>query len=117
MKGITADSLKRMLDSGEDFHLVNVLPEDSFEQKHIPGSTNVPYDEVDFVERVAKSLDDDPSRIVVYCASETCDLSPKAAKALGAAGYPNVFDFEGGVQAWEERGYPLEGSMISSSHD
>jgi len=45
--------------------------------------------------------------IVVYCASDTCDASPKAAKRLEKMGYENVIDYPGGKKDWAEGGLRL----------
>ncbi|MDY6769312.1 MAG: rhodanese-like domain-containing protein [Candidatus Nanohaloarchaea archaeon] len=103
---ISRDELKEKMDAGEDFTLVNVLSPEQFEQEHIPGSINIPLDEVEqeFPDRFDR--DDD---IVVYCASPSCSASPKAAEKLDSMGFTNVADYEGGLSDWKER-YETESS-------
>lgn len=107
MKTLKKEELKKMIDNKEDFELVNVLSESSFEQKHIPGSINISVDE-DFEKRALVFLSDKEKKVVVYCASFECQASPQAARRLEAAGYKNVYDYEGGIKDWEEANYPLE---------
>jgi len=104
MKTLKRNELKEMNDQEqEDFVLLNVLPQDAFNEKHIRTSVNLPYDADDFeetVERIAGSKD---RKIVVYCANFDCDASPKAAKKLEEAGFTNVYDYEGGTKDWFEQ--------------
>ncbi len=97
---ISRSELKEKMDRGDDFTLVNVLSEDDFEEEHIPGSINVPLDEVE--EEFPRQFDRDED-IVVYCASESCQASPKAAEKLESMGFTNVADYEGGLADWKER--------------
>lgn len=108
METITAEQLKQKLDNEEDFVFINVLPEDAFIEKHIPGSINIPVKQDDFKERIQQMVPDKDTEIVVYCASYDCPASPKAAKLLDQLGYTRVYDYEGGVKDWEEKHYPLD---------
>ncbi len=107
MKTIKRDELKKKLEKNEDFHLVNVLSEDSFERKRLPKSINIPLDQL---EKEAPERFDKNDDIVVYCASEKCQASPKAAKKLSELGFNNVKDYEEGVEGWKDAGLELEGS-------
>ncbi len=63
----------------DEFALVNVLSRDTYEQGHIPGSINIPVDEI---EEEAAERFTDTQDIVVYCLSEDCHTSEKAADKL-----------------------------------
>ncbi len=101
---LTKEQLKDKLDSNTQIKLVNVLPKESFEEKHIPGSINIP---VTDIENIAPQRLDKNDEIVVYCADFECSASPKAAKKLEELGYKNVYDYEGGIDDWEKAGYKL----------
>lgn len=88
--------------------VINVLGEDQFQQAHIPDSENVPEALDDFEDRVAGMTESTETPIVVYCASDTCQASPRAASRLSEAGFENVYDFEGGLEAWQEAGLELK---------
>lgn len=112
MQAVTAPQLKQRIESNRDLKLIDVLSTPSFQAKHIPGSLNVPFQQATegtFVDRVKKLGARETDEVVVYCADKSCDLSPRAAKALEAAGFRSVVDFEGGVEAWEKAGFPLGG--------
>lgn len=106
MKTVTKADIKRMNEvNDEDFVLINTLPEDAFNEKHIRTSINIPYPDNDhFVEDVTKVTGKNKNRkIIVYCANKQCDVSLNAAKALDQAGFVNVYDYEGGMEDWESQ--------------
>lgn len=110
---LSLDGVLRMLDGPDKVHLVNVLGRDTFNQKHIPGSFNMPVDADSFVENMETRVPRD-ELVVVYCASQECDASTKAASQLTEAGFENVYDFEGGVAEWEAAGRELVGSAAGT---
>lgn len=86
------------------YALVNVLQPESFEEEHIPGSINIPADQPDrFEDRFAKDKE-----IVLYCASESCDASPTAARRLVERGFSKVYDYEAGMKGWKDADNPVE---------
>ena len=106
MKKISAEDLKKKIDSKEDFEFVDVLGKDSYEAKHIPGSKSISVDELE--EKSKTELPDKNKEVIVYCASTECQASPRAAKKLEEMGYTNVVDFESGLAGWQEAGYDFE---------
>jgi rhodanese-related sulfurtransferase len=103
---ISAEDLKDALDSETPPVLINTLPRDAHEAKHIPGSVNVPVDDIDRVEDLVPNKDEP---IVVYCANADCTASLTAAETLEEMGYTNVTDFEDGYAGWRQAGHPLVG--------
>jgi rhodanese-related sulfurtransferase len=101
MKTASKAQLKEWLANKQDTLLVNVLPEESFKKKTIPGSINIPYEDSDlFVDEVQKRRQSDNQRVIVFCASLKCDKSRQAASRLEAAGVKNVYAYEEGVEGW-----------------
>lgn len=87
-------------DSRKGFALVNVLGRDAFEEERIPGSINIPKGrEEDFEKRF-----DHGKEIILYCASPSCDASPKVAAELTRRGFRRVVDYEAGMSDWKEAG-------------
>lgn len=104
MKAIDRDTLKRMNKvEHEDFVLINVLPREAFNQRHIRTSINIPVGADDFVEQVGSVVGNKDRKIVVYCANFDCDASPKAADKLEEAGFSRIYDYEGGTEDWFEQ--------------
>jgi rhodanese-related sulfurtransferase len=104
MEPITAEAVMNKLDE-DNVTVVNVLHKDMYDTIRIPGSANMPLDELQ--EGRWEDLRKD-YEIIVYCADEDCTASEKAARFLDEQGF-DVRDYEGGIQDWAENGYPVEG--------
>lgn len=101
MNNITRSQLKTWIEERGDMLLVDVLPKESYDKLHIPGSINIPFkNNPEFIQQVENHLGSKAQRVVVYCASAKCDLSKQAAHALHQAGLTNVQPFEDGVEGW-----------------
>src|SRR5690625_5652127 len=99
MQAISHSDLKTMNETEHrDFVLINVLPQDSFNQEHIRTSVNVPVDEDNFASRVEQIAGRKEREVVVYCASFDCDASTRAAEKLQQEGITQVDDDEGGTE-------------------
>lgn len=59
-----------------------------------------------------KTVVDKSKTIVVYCGFTKCQRSHQAAKYLRSQGFKNVYRFAGGITAWDDAGYPEEGSEV-----
>jgi rhodanese-related sulfurtransferase len=77
--------------------LLDVRSPAEFETVHIPGSHNVPLDDLD---DAAERLTDTARDVVVVCQSG--QRSQQAQRKLLAAGATNVHVLDGGLQAWEQ---------------
>ncbi len=98
--------LKRRLDRGDDFVLIEVLTPEDYASGHLPGAVNIPLAEIGHTTKERYSLD---RELIVYCGSFQCQASPQAAEKLERLGFRNVWDYAGGKADWVEAGYPLEG--------
>jgi rhodanese-related sulfurtransferase len=113
MKVIDRDTLQRHLHKDTEFVLIEALPRESFEEFHLPTAVNVPLG-ADFDERVAETVPNQETPVVVYCASTQCKASEKAAARLEELGYCEVYDYEAGKEDWQEHGLPLEQSVAGA---
>ncbi|HUQ49964.1 MAG TPA: rhodanese-like domain-containing protein [Terriglobales bacterium] len=66
---ISRDELKKRIDEGQHFTLVETLAPEYFAQSHLPGAINLPPDQVK--ELASTMLPDKKAPIVVYCAKPT----------------------------------------------
>ena len=71
---IGLDAVKRLVDAGAAV-LVDAREPDEFAAGHLPGSLNMPYDEVSAEPERLESLDTAGRPIVVYCGGGACELS------------------------------------------
>ena len=105
MNLISREELKEKLDRGDKFKLVNALGEWAFEAKRIPGSVNISN------MRDAKKMLDPSDDIIIHCSNPLCPASIIGYQILERSGY-KIRRYAGGLQDWEEAGYPLEGSLV-----
>lgn len=64
---ITAKDARRIMDSGEDFVILDVREQDEYDEGHIPGAILIPYTEID--QKAKEMLPDKGKQILVYCRS------------------------------------------------
>lgn len=92
---ITQIKAKEIMDSGEDYILLDVRTKEEFDDGHIEGAILIPDFEIE--ERAETELPDKDALILVYCRSGR--RSKNAASILAALGYTNVKEF-GGINNW-----------------
>ena len=92
---ITQEEAKKIMDSGEDFIILDVREQDEYDSGHIPGAILIPYTEIE--NMAVKTLPDKDKQILVYCRSGR--RSKIAAETLSKLGYANVKEF-GGIIDW-----------------
>jgi rhodanese-related sulfurtransferase len=107
MKTITLEDIKVILDKDEDFVLLNALDKTDFDKGYIPGSINVPIDDI-FEGEIKDRIRDKRKKIVVYCSGADSHIAKIAAQKLENLGFVNVFVFEGGIDDWKDAGFELE---------
>jgi rhodanese-related sulfurtransferase len=66
VEDISREELKDKMSRGEDFVLLEALPEKSYRHSHLPGAINLPPGQTDQAEEL---IPDKGAEIVVYCAS------------------------------------------------
>lgn len=97
-------AVKRRLEGGERFHLVDVREDNEWEKGHLPGATHLGKG---IIERdIVKSIPDRSAEIILYCGGGF--RSALAADNLQKMGYKNVISMDGGIREWESAGYPTE---------
>lgn len=92
---ITAETVKKIMDSGEEHIILDTREQDEFDEGHIPGAILIPYTEIE--NKAEEMLPDKDKLILVYCRSGR--RSKIAAESLSKLGYTNVKEF-GGIIDW-----------------
>lgn len=111
----TTEGLAAVLAAGSDVVVIDVLGSDYV----IPGAYTAPAlaagghfgdrTQQQAAQWLANITDGDQDMpIVVYCSDPLCWLSYNAGLRVLVAGYPNVYWYRGGLQAWRMAGLPLE---------
>ncbi len=104
---ITGEEAKRVIDT-EDVILLDVRTEEEYDSAHIEEATLIPVAELsNRTEELNKS-----KKIVVYCRSG--HRSATASGILIEDGFKRVYNVLGGINEWEERGYPVVNTTTSS---
>jgi rhodanese-related sulfurtransferase len=99
----TIDDVKRKLDGGEKFTLVDVREDNEWAADHLPQAIHLGKG---IIERdIEKAIPDTSTEIILYCGGGF--RSALAADNLQKMGYKNVISMDGGIRGWREKGYPL----------
>ena len=93
---ITPAEAKALMDSEQEYIILDVRTPEEFAEGHIAGAILIPDYEIG--ERAERILTDKDLLILVYCRSGR--RSKNAASELAALGYTNIKEF-GGINDWE----------------
>ena len=103
VKETNVRDVKRRMDGGEKFVLVDVREESEWARGHIAGAV---YLGKGVIERDAEQRFPDPStKLILYCGGGF--RSALAADNLQKMGYKNVESMDGGWKGWVEAGLPV----------
>ena len=97
------EEVKKKIDRGGKFTLLDVREESEFAKDHLPGAIHLGKG---IIERdIEARVPDLGAEIVLYCGGGF--RSALAADNLQKMGYTNVISMDGGIRDWREKGYPL----------
>ena len=103
VKELDFREVKRRLDAGESFTLVDVREDSEWARGHLPGAIHLGKG---VIERdIESSVPDKSATLVLYCGGGF--RSALAAENLQRMGYTNVLSMDGGIRDWRAKGYPL----------
>src|SRR5213079_139421 len=95
--GMSPQELKRRIDAGEPFELIDVREPFKYEIARIDGAKLIPLGEIS--ERLDELSGERP--IVVHC--HTGKRSAQAVRLLQQRGFANVYNLEGGIDGWSDQ--------------
>lgn len=93
---ISPEDAKKIMDSGEEYVLLDVREQDEYDEGHIPGAILIPHTEI--AEKAESLIPDKDVQILVYCRSGR--RSKIASEALLELGYTDIKEF-GGIIDWK----------------
>jgi rhodanese-related sulfurtransferase len=103
VREINVDEMKKKMDRGGKFTLVDVREESEFARDHLPGAIHLGKG---IIERdIEARVPDLDTEVVLYCGGGF--RSALAADNLQKMGYKNVISMDGGIRGWREKEYPL----------
>jgi rhodanese-related sulfurtransferase len=104
VKETNVADVKRRMDAGEKFLLVDVREDSEWAQGHLPGAIHMGRG---VIERdIEKSVPDTSARLVLYCGGGF--RSALSADSLQKMGYTNVESMDGGWKGWLEAKFPTQ---------
>jgi rhodanese-related sulfurtransferase len=97
------DEVKKRMDRGDKFLLVDVREESEFAKDHLPGAIHMGKGVIERdIEARVPELN---SEMILYCGGGY--RSALAADNLQKMGYTNVISMDGGIRGWREKSFPL----------
>jgi len=101
----------RLAKEGKPFYLLDIREDHEFAKGHAKGSIHLGRG---ILERdIETKIPDKNAEIVLYCGGGY--RSALGARSLGEMGYTDVKSMVGGMKAWQEAEYPLEGVRVEPS--
>lgn len=101
---IGPEEFEKVLNDLSDPQLIDVRTPDEYEMGHLSGAKLIDFREKDFKTKM--STLDKTRPVLVYCA--VGGRSGKAADMLKEMGFSQVYDLEGGINAWSGTGKEVE---------
>jgi rhodanese-related sulfurtransferase len=97
------DEVKKRIDRGDKFLLVDVREESEYAKDHLPGAVHLGKG---VIERdIEARVPDLNAEMILYCGGGF--RSALAADNLQKMGYKNAISMDGGIRGWREKSYPL----------
>lgn len=104
VKETNVADVKRRMESGENFLLVDVREDSEWAKGHLPGAVHMGRG---IIERdIEKSVPENGTKLILYCGGGF--RSALVADNLQKMGYTNVESMDGGWRGWTEAGLPTE---------
>jgi CRP-like cAMP-binding protein/rhodanese-related sulfurtransferase len=92
----------------DDALVVDAMPDNFYQKGHIRGAVNMPLGIFDIVYAMTFAEENKERKIIVYGESISKHYDVELADKLLLRGFNNVSILEGGLEAWEKKGYPVE---------
>lgn len=88
--------------------MVDAMPDNFYQKRHVKGAISMPLGLFDIVYMMTFAEEDKDKKIIVYGGTISKLYDLEVANKLLLRGYTNVRVMDGGLSAWEEKGYPVE---------
>lgn len=104
VKESNVPDVKRRMDAGEKFIVVDVREDSEWANGHVPGAVHLGRG---VIERdIESAIPDTSSKLILYCGGGF--RSALAADNLQKMGYTNVWSMDGGWRGWLDAKGPVE---------
>jgi rhodanese-related sulfurtransferase len=103
VKETNVPDVKRRMDAGEKFVLIDVREDNEWARGHAAGALHMGKG---VIERdIEQQCPDTNAKLILYCGGGF--RSALVADNLQKMGYTKVISMDGGIRDWREKGYPL----------
>jgi hydroxyacylglutathione hydrolase len=99
---VSVQKLKKMIESQEDIFILDVRRENEWIEGRIKGSTRI------YLGLLEKKTDELPRDVPIVVVCKTGNRSSFGTSILLRAGFEQVYNCLGGIEAWIKSGFPLE---------
>ena len=99
-KALSAEDMQTLLQL-DNVQLIDVRTPKEFKGGHIQNAQNINFLSSTFTEKIKKLDKNKP--LIVYCRSGK--RSAKSIRKLFEAGFTEIYDLEGGIIKWKQKGY------------
>lgn len=115
---VDAAEAHALLASDGDVIVLDVRTPGEFEAVHIDrdGAMNIDVDGEDFDQQIT-GLDRDTTYLVHCAAGIPGGRSERATRALSELGFEDIRHLDGGINAWKEAGYEIEGTAVTETDE
>lgn len=102
VKHISVEETKRLMDSG-DAYFIDVRPEIAAKQTYFEFQNvfNIP------LQNLPDKLSVIPKEIIIICVCTSGFDSTKAVNFFNRNGYKDVYNMDGGIIEWKNKGFPI----------
>jgi len=94
-KNISPKQVKKIMESGEEFLLIDVRTHKEYKSGHLKGAKHMPISDI---EQWYKTLET-KGKTILYCRGAV--RSAKASKKLVENGFKSIYNMTGGIAAWD----------------
>jgi rhodanese-related sulfurtransferase len=105
---IDVEGLRDMVEA-EMAVLLDARTRENYNKGHIPKAVSLPIGEFKQIYDTVSHLLIEDKAIIIYCIGVHCIDSAMLAKELHQKGHRDIFVYRGGIEEWQELGYPVEG--------
>ena len=102
VKETNVADVKRRMDAGETFVLVDTREDNEWANGHLPGAVHLSKGTIE--RDIERAVPDSGAKVILYCGGGF--RSALAADNLQKMGYTNVESMDGGWKGWNEAGLP-----------
>ena len=104
---VSLPAAREEFNKGETLFL-DARPANFFKKRHIKGAVNIPLTLFDIVYLMTLAKEEKDKKIIIYGGTISKLYDLELAQKLLLRGYEQVRILDGGLSAWEGKGYPVE---------